>query len=104
MVANKSRIFQEVYNLVSKIPKGKVTTYKILAQRLNIKNPQLVGKILNQNPYLIKIPCHRVIKSNGQIGGYKLGMIKKINLLKDEGVIIKNRKVTNFQNILEKFE
>ncbi len=53
-----------------------------------------VGNTLNknQNP---KIPCHRVIKSNGKIGGYKGGTKKKITLLEKEGIIIKNGEVTS---------
>ncbi len=88
---------KRVYNLLNKIPKGKVTTYKAIAKKLK-SSPRAVGKALNKNPWPIKIPCHRVIKSNGKIGGYKLGIKNKIKLLKKEGIKIKNQKIFKFKN------
>ncbi len=83
---------KKVYKIVKKIPKGKVTTYKAIAKKLN-SSPRAVGKALNKNPFLIKIPCHRVVNSNGKVGGYKEGINKKISLLRKEGVEIKNGKI-----------
>ncbi len=93
---------QKVYQLVKKVPRGKVTTYKAIAQALNTKAYQAVGQALRRNlltPHrtcsgagpISKVPCHRVIKSNGTIGGFmgkKSGKAiqRKINLLKKEGV------------------
>jgi O-6-methylguanine DNA methyltransferase len=51
-----------------------------------------VGNILNKNKN-IKIPCHRVVKFYGKVGGYRYGPKRKASLLKKEGVIIKNDKV-----------
>ncbi len=87
--------FQEgVYNVVRKIPRGKVLTYKEVAKMAGHPRAwRAAGNALNKNPDLKTIPCHRVIKSNGQIGGYKHGIKKKTFLLKKEGVIIKNGKV-----------
>ena len=84
---------KKVYALTKKIPKGKVTTYNEIAKKLNT-SPRAIGQALKNNPYAPIIPCHRVIKSNGKIGGFKGkssgGRIKeKIALLKKEGVIIK---------------
>ena len=90
---------KRVYNLVRKIPKGKITTYKTLANKLK-SSPRAIGKALNKNPWPIKIPCHRVIHANGKIGGYKLGVKKKIELLKKEGIGIKKEKIINFKNYL----
>lgn len=83
---------KKVYALVSKIPKGKTTTYKTIAEKLKT-SPRAIGKALNKNPWPIKIPCHRVIHTNKKIGGYKLGTKKKIELLKKEGVKTKIFKV-----------
>lgn len=68
------------------VPKGKVTTYRELAHALGTKAYRAVGQAMNRNPHLMKVPCHRVIKSNGEIGGYALGTDKKRELLLEEGV------------------
>jgi methylated-DNA-[protein]-cysteine S-methyltransferase len=80
---------KKVLNIVKKIPRGKVTSYKEIAKALkNPKASQAVGQALAKNPLPLKIPCHRVIKSNGSLGGYSLGARKKKILLKNEGVKI----------------
>lgn len=81
--------FQEkVYSIVKKIPKGKVLTYKELARRIGSPNAyRAVGNALNKNRDL-KVPCHRVIRSDGKIGGYNKGTDKKIKLLKKENTAI----------------
>lgn len=78
--------FQErVYEVVRKIPKGKVITYKQVAEKAGNPNAyRAVGNILNKN-YDPKIPCHRVIKSDGTFGGYNRGMQAKLKILKEEG-------------------
>ncbi len=87
-----------VYQLIKKIPKGKVTTYKIVAHKLGTKAYRAVGQALRNNKKPIIIPCHRVVNSDGKIGGY-MGKIKgksikkKNNLLKKEGVEIKKNKI-----------
>lgn len=87
--------FQEkVYRVVKQIPKGKVITYKELAKKIGHPRAyRAVGNALNKNPDLKTIPCHRVIRSSGKIGGYNKGVRKKAALLKKEGVIIKKRRV-----------
>jgi len=83
---------KKVFGIVKKIPKGKITTYKAISIKLKT-SPRAVGKALNANPHLIKTPCHRVIHSDGKIGGYKLGIRKKIQLLRKEGIEIKNNRI-----------
>jgi len=85
---------QKVLSLTKQIPKGKVTTYKILAEKLNAKAYRAVGNALNKNTKPIVIPCHRVIKSDLSIGSYAEGIKKKIMLLKSKGIKIKNNKVS----------
>lgn len=81
--------FQEkVYAVVAKIPKGKTMTYKEVA--IAIGNPKAfraVGNALNKNPFAPKVPCHRVIKSDGTIGGFASGSRKKLKLLRGEGAL-----------------
>lgn len=94
MTVNITPFQERVYKECSKIPRGKVSTYKAIAKKLK-SSPRAVGQALKRNPYAPKIPCHRVIKSDGTLGGY-YGVInssKKIRILKSEGIKIKNNKV-----------
>ena len=91
MISFQNRAFE----VVKKIPKGKVSTYQKVAKLAEKPRAwRAVGNILNKNRDK-KIPCHRVIKSDGKIGGYKDGIKKKIALLKKEDIIIKNAKITS---------
>lgn len=79
---------KKILKIVSKIPKGKTLTYKEVARLAgNPRAYRAVGNALHKNPFAPRIPCHRVIKSDGSIGGYSFGVKKKIALLKKEGVI-----------------
>ena len=81
--------FQEkVYEEVKKIPKGEVRTYKQIAQAIgNPRAFRAVGNALNKNPDLKTIPCHRVVRSDGSIGGYRGGVKQKRALLQKEGAL-----------------
>ena len=81
----------QVWNYLKKIPRGSVKTYKQVA--LGIKNPKSARAVANacaRNPYAPKIPCHRVIRSDGALGGYsgRGGIKEKIRLLRLEKVEI----------------
>lgn len=83
-----------VLEFTSKIPRGKVTTYREIAIAMGKPRAyRAVANALARNPYPIKIPCHRVVRSNGEIGGYALGTKRKAKLLASEGVEIKGNKV-----------
>ncbi len=76
-----------------KIPKGKVVSYLSIAKRIGFPlAARAVGSALGKNPYAPDVPCHRVIASNGAIGGYAGGVEKKIKLLKREGIEFSNEK------------
>lgn len=79
--------FQEkVYRAVAKIPLGRTMTYQELAEAIGYSRAyRAVGQALNKNPFLWEIPCHRVVRSDGQAGGYVLGKKRKVELLKEEG-------------------
>jgi len=78
---------EKVFSVVRKIPKGQVLTYKEVARLAGRPRAyRAVGNILNQNRDFKNIPCHRVIRSDGKIGGYALGSDKKMKLLKKEKV------------------
>jgi len=77
----------QVFEVVRKIPRGKTLTYKQVAEKVgNSKACRAVGNILSKN-FDPKIPCHRVIRSDGKIGGYNRGMEKKKEILKKEGAV-----------------
>ena len=81
----------KVWKYLKTIPKGKVKTYKQVA--LGIKSPKSARAVANacaRNPYAPKIPCHRVIRSDGALGGYsgKGGVNTKRKLLKSEGILL----------------
>ncbi|MEK7536994.1 MAG: MGMT family protein [Patescibacteria group bacterium] len=78
---------KKVYNIVKKIPKGKVLNYKEVARFAGSPRAcRAVGNVLNKNPFK-NVPCHRVIRSDGKIGGYAYGNRAKIGLLKKEGFL-----------------
>ncbi|MEZ0208829.1 MAG: MGMT family protein [Candidatus Paceibacterota bacterium] len=77
---------EQVYNVVAKIPKGKFMTYKQVATKIGRPHSsRAVGTVLSKN-FDPKIPCHRVIRTDGKMGGYNRGGItKKLKILKAEG-------------------
>jgi methylated-DNA-[protein]-cysteine S-methyltransferase len=77
---------EQVYSIIKKIPKGKVLTYKEVAKRVGKpKAYRAVGNALNKN-FDPSIPCHRVIRSDGKMGGYNRGLKAKLSKLTNEGV------------------
>jgi len=100
---------QKVWALTRKIPRGKVSTYGEIARAMNCRAYQAVGNALNKNPYICggivegcrvteneAVPCHRVVCSDGRIGGFARGAKEKIRMLKAERVLIKNNRIINF--------
>lgn len=93
-----------VYQATKKIPKGKISTYSQIA--LYIGKPRsyrAVGNTLNKNPFAPEVPCHRVVKSDGLLGGFAYGVNKKRALLKQEGLEVRGNRVLNFKEKLFKF-
>ncbi len=110
----KKSFNERCYDLLRKVPKGKVTTYKELAHALNTGAYRAVGNAMrrnpysflrpvkskknqdfpvNKNPYAPEVPCHRVVNADGRLGGFASGLPKKIAMLKKEGVEIVNDKI-----------
>ena len=97
-------IDKKIYKKLLEVPKGKITTYGELAKAVGLKNGQrAVGKIMNKNPYPVIIPCHRVVKSDGKIGGYAYGEEIKSDMLTKEGIRIKNGKILDLENTIYRF-
>ncbi len=80
---------QKVYRIVTKIPKGKTLTYKEVAIRVGRPYAaRAIGTIMSKNRDT-RVPCHRVVRSDGKMGGYAFGGIaKKRAILKREGAIL----------------
>ncbi len=88
-----SEFRKRVYQVVSKIQKGRIMTYKEVAEAAGFPRAwRAAGNVLNKNRSS-KVPCHRVIRSDGKVGGYRGGTKKKIMRLKKEGINIKKSKI-----------
>lgn len=94
-----SRFQKRVYDVLRKIPRGRVTTYKAVAERLGVKCYRAVGSACNKNPFSPKVPCHRVVCRDGTVGGFNSGVKKKIGFLSKEGVLVKKGKIVDFEKI-----
>ena len=87
----------KVYRKLLEVPKGKVTTYGELGKAVGLKNGQrIIGTIMKKNRFPVIVPCHRVVKSDGKIGGYAYGERVKSKMLANEGIKIENEKIIDF--------
>ena len=91
MILKGTKFQLKVWKYLKTIPKGEVKTYKQVA--ISIKSPKSARAVANacaKNPYAPKIPCHRVIRSDGALGGYsgRGGMKQKLKLLRSEKAAI----------------
>lgn len=84
---------QKVYQAIQEIPKGKVTTYKAVAQKIGTKAYRAVGQALHVNPVPLLVPCHRVVGSDRGLTGFGGGINLKKKILKAEGVEFEGEKV-----------
>lgn len=99
-----SEFEKKVLQVIKRIPFGKVATYRGVARAVGRpKAMRAVGNALNKNPQAPRVPCHRVVKSNGEVGGYACGMKKKRELLEKEGIIFEKGKILDFKKVLYKF-
>ncbi|MFP4424772.1 MAG: MGMT family protein [Candidatus Woesearchaeota archaeon] len=90
--------FQDkVYEIVRKVPRGKVITYKDIAHQLSTRAYRAVGNALNRNPHWPDVPCHRVVSSDGNIGGFARGKDEKKRLLEKEGIPFNSYNIVDFQ-------
>lgn len=97
---------KRVLTLLTRIPKGKVTTYGEIARALgDVHLSRAVGNAVRDNPFAPEVPCHRVIRSNGEIGGFGgelsgKNIDQKIRLLKEEGVYVDGTRSVDLQKYL----
>jgi len=94
-----------VVSRLKQVPRGRLATYRSLAAAAGCPGAaRAVGNVLAQNRQLLKIPRHRIVRSDGLAGGYRLGQKRKIEILRQEGIRFGLRgKILNFKKILHKF-
>jgi methylated-DNA-[protein]-cysteine S-methyltransferase len=90
-----TRFQRRVYQALREVPRGRVTTYALLARRVGCGSARAVGQALRRNPFAPAVPCHRVIASDLKIGGFQgerggTAVAKKMQLLAAEGVKFRN--------------
>ncbi|MFH0970296.1 MAG: MGMT family protein [Candidatus Diapherotrites archaeon] len=86
-----------VWIVLLRIPRGKVSTYGEIANLIGRPHAaRAVGNACNANPFAPAVPCHRVVASNGSLGGYAYGLNKKSALLRREGILFVNNHVVDF--------
>lgn len=86
--------------MLKQVPKGRVTTYKALAKAVgHPDSARAIGALMRSNPYAPIVPCHRVVYSDGRLGGYGgiKGVGKKTRMLAKEGVKVKNGRIVDFK-------
>jgi methylated-DNA-[protein]-cysteine S-methyltransferase len=88
------------YDILCQVPKGKVTTYQLLAKAMKTRGARAVGNALNKNPFAPKVPCHRVVRSDGSLGGFANGAEEKKKLLVREGVRVHGDKIAELEKVL----
>jgi len=77
-----SLLAKKIYAVLLTIPPGEIRTYAWLARKVGKpRHSRAIGQILKRNPWPLLVPCHRIVKSNGELGGYALGVKTKKNLL-----------------------
>ncbi len=96
--ASTPTFHRRVYEQLLTVPRGKVTTYGDLAHALNSEAYRAVGQALRKNPCAPHVPCHRVVSSDGRIGGFNgqtegPDVMRKITLLAAEGVQVTNGRI-----------
>ncbi|MBN2706995.1 MAG: MGMT family protein [Deltaproteobacteria bacterium] len=99
---------EKVYELLRRVPPGRVTTYRELARALGSRAYRGVGQALRRNPYAPEVPCHRVVAASGRIGGFRgrsegPEIAEKIRLLAAEGVECEAGRVKNLAAVIFTF-
>lgn len=97
---------QRVYEAVTRIPRGCVSTYGLVARQIGCAAPRAVGQALKVNPYAPKVPCHRVVSSRFQIGGFQgatagAAVQRKLDLLEEEGVRFEAGRLVDRHRVFE---
>lgn len=91
---------QQCYQALKTVPIGMVITYAGLAEMIGRPRAhRAVGSAMNKNPFAPEVPCHRVVKSNGELGGFADDIGVKIKRLQKEGVLVSGKKIVDFEKV-----
>ena len=97
-------IEKKIYKKLLQVPSGRITTYAELSRSIGLEHGQrLIGQVMKKNPFPVIVPCHRVVKSDGTVGGYAYGSERKKHMLSKEGLKINNDKISDFKKNLFRF-
>lgn len=104
-ISKRNRLYEQVYELVKEIPKGKVTTYGEIARVLELRDVRRVGWALHQNPYEGIVPCHRVVNKEGRLAPHFAfgGSEVQYKLLETEGVVFVDEKYVNMEECFYRY-
>jgi len=99
---------QKVYDALCRVPKGKVTTYKALAEVVRCGSPRAIGGAMRRNPFAPEVPCHRVLNAKLKLNGYQgqtkgEGLRRKRELLESEGVAVDDNGRVARELLIERF-
>jgi methylated-DNA-[protein]-cysteine S-methyltransferase len=101
LLSDKSKFERDVYVATFKIPKGRVSTYGRIAQKIGKPRAyRAVANALHKNPLFPIVPCHRVVKSDGGFGGEKKAAEGRRKHVEQEGVPVDNGKVKMSEKII----
>ena len=93
-------LFEYTYGLVRQIPDGNVSSYGAIAEALGDKiAARAVGRMMNQNPNADTMPCYKIVNSNGNLGGFGLGLEDKIRRLNEVKIQVEKNKILDFQSL-----
>ena len=96
-------LFEYTYDLIRQIPDGKISSYGAVAEALGDKiAARSVGRMMNQNPNADTMPCYKIVHSNGQLGGFGLGVDDKIRRLNEVNIKVENDKIVDFDSLFFK--
>ena len=94
-------LYNYTYDLVRQIPSGKISTYGAVARALgDIRASRAVGRMMNQNPDADSMPCFKIVQSDGHIGGFGLGIEDKIHRLQNDGIMVDDGCIIDFDEVL----
>jgi len=101
LLKDKTEFEREVLVTTFEIPRGKVSTYKRIAEKIGRPHAyRAVGNALHKNPLAPIVPCHRVLRSDGRLGGYGGGVNVKKRLLEEEGIPFRRGRVELRKEVL----